>query len=98
MPSVVQDEMRKDDEVVETSVELVDEMGKEAEVPQEVVTIARPLPPLPQRLVTKTEDVKCRHFITKLKQHSNNVPLIEDLEQMPGYAKDMVKKKRSVRF
>ena len=36
-----------------------------------------------------------------LKQVSINVPLVEALEQMPGYAKfmkDLVKKKRSVTF
>ena len=36
-----------------------------------------------------------------LKQLSINVPLVEDLEQMPGYAKfmkDLVTKKRSVTF
>ena len=47
----------------------------------------------------KTEDSKYRRFITILKQHSINVPLIEALEQMPGYAKfmkDLVTKKRSI--
>ena len=36
-----------------------------------------------------------------LKEHSINVPLVEALEQMPGYAKfmnDLVTKKRSVTF
>ena len=61
----------------------------------------RPPPPFPQRLVKKTEDGKYRHFITMLKQLSINVPLVEALEQMPGYAKfmkDLVTKKRSVTF
>ena len=60
-----------------------------------------PPPPFPQRLVKKTEDGKYQHFITKLKQISINVPLVEALEQMPGYAKfmnDLVTKKRSVTF
>ena len=61
----------------------------------------RPPPPFPQRLVKKTEDGKYRRFITMLKKLSINVPLIEALEQMPGYAKfmkDLVTKKRSVTF
>ena len=61
----------------------------------------RPPPPFPQRLVKKTEDGKYRRFITMLKQLSINVPLVEALEQMPGYAKfmkDLVTKKRSVTF
>ena len=58
----------------------------------------KPPPPFLQRLVKKTEDGKCRRFITMLKQHSINVPLVEALEKMPGYAKfrkDLVTKKRS---
>ena len=61
----------------------------------------RPPPPFPQRLVKKTEDGKYRCFIAMLKQLSINVPLVEALEQMPGYAKfmkDLVTKKRSVTF
>ena len=58
-----------------------------------------PRSPFSQRLVKKTEDGKYRHFITMLKQISINVPLVEALEQMPGYAKfmkDLVTKKSSV--
>ena len=61
----------------------------------------RPPPPFPQRLVKKTEDGKYRRFITMLKQLSINVPFVEALEQMHGYAKfmkDLVTKKRSVTF
>ena len=61
----------------------------------------RPPPPFPQRLVKKTEDGKYQRFITMLKQISINVPLVEALEQMPGYAKfmkDLVTMKRSVTF
>ena len=46
-------------------------------------------------------DGKYRRFIKMLKQLSINVPLVEALEQMPGYAKfmkDLVIKKRSVTF
>ena len=58
-------------------------------------------PSFPQRLVKKTEDGKYQCFITMLKQHSINFPLVEALEQMPGYAKfmkDLVTKKRFVTF
>ena len=61
----------------------------------------RPPPPFPQRFVKKTEDGKYQHFITMLKQLSINVPLIEALEKMSGYAKfmkNMVTKKRLVHF
>ena len=49
----------------------------------------------------KSENGKYRHFITMLKQLSINVPLVEALEQMPGYAKfmkDLNTMKRSVTF
>ena len=49
----------------------------------------------------KTENGEYRRFITMLKQLYVNVPLVEVLEQMPGYAKfmkDLVTKKRSVTF
>ncbi|XP_069148240.1 uncharacterized protein [Solanum lycopersicum] len=101
IPSVVEDEMRKDKEVVETSDELVDKMMKEIEVPQKLVPFRRPPPPFPQRLVKNTEDGNYRRFITMLKQFCIIVPLIEALEQMPSYAKfmkDMVKKKRPICF
>ena len=71
------------------------------EVPIKVIPMPRAPPPFPQRLVKNTEDGKYRSFITMLKQLSINVPLVEALEQMPGYAKfmkDLVTKKRSVTF
>ena len=46
----------------------------------------------------KTDDGKYRCFITVLKQLSIHVPLVEALEQIPGYPKhmkDQVTKKRS---
>ncbi|KAK4715893.1 hypothetical protein R3W88_014231 [Solanum pinnatisectum] len=47
----------------------------------------------------KAEDRKFAKFITMLRQLSVNIPLVEALEQMPGYAKfmkDLVTKKRAV--
>ncbi|XP_069155697.1 uncharacterized protein [Solanum lycopersicum] len=89
------------DKVVKVSGELGGKIWKEAEVPQKVTPMPRPPPPFPERLMKKTEDGKYQRFITMLKQRSVNVPLIEALEQMPGYAKfmkDMVIKKRLVIF
>ncbi|KAK4721442.1 hypothetical protein R3W88_011675 [Solanum pinnatisectum] len=61
----------------------------------------KPPPPFPQRLVKKTEEGKYHRSITILKQLSINVPLIEALDKMPGYAKFMkglVTKKRAISF
>ena len=59
-------------------------------------------PPLSSKISEKkAEDGKYRCFIMMLKQLSINVPLVEALEQMHGYAmfmKDLVTKKRSVTF
>ena len=63
--------------------------------------ILRPLPPFPQWLRKKADDVKFSKFLAMLKQLTINVPLIEALEQMPGYAKfmkDLVTKKRAMIF
>ncbi|KAH0634861.1 hypothetical protein KY284_037647 [Solanum tuberosum] len=99
--SVVEIEIRKEDDVVKVREESENATEKEAEISQKVVPIPRPPPNFPQRLVKKTKDGKYRRFITMLKKLSINVPLIEALEQMPGYAKfmkDMVTKKKSVSF
>ncbi|XP_049378134.1 uncharacterized protein LOC125842895 [Solanum stenotomum] len=64
----------------------------------ENIQIPRPPPPFPQRLKKKAEDGKFTRFITMLKQLSVNIPLVEALEQMPGYAKfmkDLITKKRA---
>ncbi|XP_049366950.1 uncharacterized protein LOC125831852 [Solanum verrucosum] len=51
--------------------------------------IPRPPLPFPQRLKKKVKDGKFAKFITILRQLSMNIPLVETLEQMPGYAKFM---------
>ncbi|XP_069147160.1 uncharacterized protein [Solanum lycopersicum] len=89
------------DKVVDVDGELEDYTEKDSEVPKKVTPMPRPPTPFPQRLVKKTEDGKYRRFITMLKQLYINVPLIEALEQTPGYdkfMKDMVTKIRSVTF
>ena len=92
--------MRKDDDkVVKGSVEDEQSNGKDAEVPMKVIPMPRPPPPFPQRLVKNSEDGKYRRLTTMLKQLSINVPLVEALEQMFGYAKfmkDLVTKKRLI--
>ncbi|PHT28408.1 Zinc finger A20 and AN1 domain-containing stress-associated protein 8 [Capsicum baccatum] len=60
-----------------------------------------PLPPFPQRLKKKVDDTRFSKFMTMLKQLTINVPLVEALEQMPGYAKfmkDLLTKKRAVSY
>ena len=42
MPSVVEDKVTKDDEVVEASGELVDRAVKEKEIPYKVMPVPRP--------------------------------------------------------
>ncbi|KAK4729927.1 hypothetical protein R3W88_022915 [Solanum pinnatisectum] len=100
MPSEVEILVVKDDEI-EITGESKNAIEKEAEITQKVVSMPRPPPPFPQRLVKKNEEGKYCRFITMLKQLSINVPLIEALEQMPEYAKfmnDLVTKKRAVSF
>ena len=86
MPSDEKNMRKDDDKVVKGSVQEEESNGKYAEVPMKVIPMPRPPPPFPQRLVKKTEDGKYRRFITMLKKLFINVPLVEALEQMPGYA------------
>ena len=101
MPTNEKKVTKDTDKVVDVNGEVEDNTVKDAEVPKKVTPMPRPPPLFTQRLVKKTEDGKYRHFTTMLKQLSINVPLVEALEQMPGYAKfmkDLVTKKRSVTF
>ena len=62
-----EEKVRKDnDKVVEGSGEAEDSTGKDAEVPIKVIPMPRP--PLPQRLVKKTEDGKSAFY--------NNVEIV----------------------
>ncbi|KAK4717902.1 hypothetical protein R3W88_016240 [Solanum pinnatisectum] len=89
MPSEVEVNVSKGDDVIEVTGAFENATEKEVEITQKVVPMPRPPTPFPQRLVKKTEQGKYRMFIIMLKQLSINVPLIEALEQMPGYAKFM---------
>jgi hypothetical protein len=64
-------------------------------------TLPYPPPPFPQRLKKAADDTKFSKFMTILKQLTINVPLVEALEQMPGYAKfmkDLLTKKRAASY
>ncbi|PHT43581.1 hypothetical protein CQW23_17606 [Capsicum baccatum] len=64
-------------------------------------TLPYPPPPFPQRLKKVADDTKFSKFINMLKQLTINVPLVEELEQVPGYAKfmkDLLTKKRAVSY
>ena len=101
MPSTEENVRKDNDNVEKGSGEAEESNGKEAELPKKVTPMPRPPPRFPQRLVKKTVDGKYLCFITMLKQLSINVPLVEALKQMPGYAKfmkDVVTKKTSVTF
>ncbi|PHT52209.1 hypothetical protein CQW23_06671 [Capsicum baccatum] len=70
---------------------------------KEVVEKTIPLPPpsFPQRLKKNVDDTRFSKFMTMLKQLTINIPLVEELEQMPGYTKfmkDLLTKKRAVSY
>ncbi|XP_059306513.1 uncharacterized protein LOC132057955 [Lycium ferocissimum] len=78
--------------IVEDGPEIVEApKGKEAveEMPRASPPVPRPPSPFPQRLAKKANDGKFLKFIERLKGISINIPLVEALEQMPGYAKFM---------
>ncbi|XP_060190581.1 uncharacterized protein LOC132619815 [Lycium barbarum] len=82
-----------------------DEVSEGEKVVDEVTKALKPTPkppPLfPQRLAKKADDGNFLKFIEKLKQLSINIPLVEALEQMLGYAKfmkDIVTKRRHSSF
>ncbi|XP_049378056.1 uncharacterized protein LOC125842788 [Solanum stenotomum] len=101
MPSDVEKVAENDDDENEVTGESKNATEKEGEITQKVIPMQRTPPHFPQRLVQKTEEGKYRRFITILKPFSINVPLIESLKKMHGYAKfmkDLVTKKRVVSF
>ncbi|XP_070034447.1 uncharacterized protein [Nicotiana tomentosiformis] len=76
------------------------------DIPEPVVqkakaTLPKPPPPYPQRLAKQNGENQFKKFIQMMKSLSVNLPLVEDLEQIPSYAKfmkDLVTKKRSMNF
>ncbi|XP_070035120.1 uncharacterized protein [Nicotiana tomentosiformis] len=78
------------------------EVAKEAEVSQEMTVEGvleqdktqitgrkRPPAPFPQRLAKYQKDEQYKKFMEMLKQIQVNIPLIDALREMPGYAKMM---------
>ncbi|XP_070052248.1 uncharacterized protein [Nicotiana tomentosiformis] len=68
-------------------------------VPKAKAPVPRPPPPCPQSLAKQNSENQLKRFIHMMKRLSINVPLVEALEQMSGYAKfmkDLVTKKRSM--
>ncbi|XP_070025483.1 uncharacterized protein [Nicotiana sylvestris] len=93
-----------DDNVEETQEEVNPSRDHIVDIPEPEVQKAKaplpkPHPPYPQRLSKKNGENQFKKFIEMMKSLSINVPLVEVLEQMPGYAKfmkDLVTKKRSM--
>ncbi|XP_070042933.1 uncharacterized protein [Nicotiana tomentosiformis] len=78
----------------EVAKETESEQEKAAEtVPEQVqnqTTLKkRPLAPFPQRLAKYQKDEKYKKILEMLKQIQVNIPLIDTLKEMPGYAKIM---------
>ncbi|XP_070020056.1 uncharacterized protein [Nicotiana sylvestris] len=68
-------------------------------VPKAKTLLPRPPPSYPQRLAEQKNENQFKKFIDIMKSLSINVPLVEALEQMSGYAKfikELVIKKRSM--
>ena len=59
--------IKDNDKLVEVSVKVEHNTGKDVEVPKKVTPMPRPPPPFSQRLVKKTEDAKYQYFISILK-------------------------------
>ncbi|XP_070015186.1 uncharacterized protein [Nicotiana sylvestris] len=73
----------------------------ETVVPKTKDPLPRPPPPYPQRLAKQKNENQFKKFIDMMKSLSINVPLVEALEKMSGYAKfmkDLVTKKRSMHY
>ncbi|XP_070007562.1 uncharacterized protein [Nicotiana sylvestris] len=61
--------------------------------------LSTPPPPYPQRLAKQNNENQFKKFIDMMKSLSINIPLVEALEQMSGYAKflkNLVTKKKSM--
>ncbi|XP_070050138.1 uncharacterized protein [Nicotiana tomentosiformis] len=92
-----------DENVEETQEEVNPSREHVIDMPEPVVPKAEPMPrpptPYPQRPSKQHNENQLKKLIDMMKSLSINVPLVEDLEQMPGYAKfmkDLVTKKRSM--
>ncbi|XP_070022684.1 uncharacterized protein [Nicotiana sylvestris] len=80
--------MAETEKVAEAVEEPVVEIVAEKEKSQ-VIGKKRPLAPFPQRLAKHQKEEQYKKFFEMLKQIQVNIPLIEALKEMPGYAKMM---------
>ncbi|XP_070017918.1 uncharacterized protein [Nicotiana sylvestris] len=95
-----------DDNVEETQKEVNPSRDHIVDILEPLVQKAKapmpwPPPPYPQRLAKQNGENKFKNFIDMIKSLSINLPLVEALEQMLGYAKfmkDLVTKKQSINF
>ncbi|XP_070007561.1 uncharacterized protein [Nicotiana sylvestris] len=94
----IDESVEETQEEVNSSREHVIDMP-EPVVPKAKAPTARPPLPYPQRLAKQNSENHFKNFIDMMKILSINVPLVEELEQMPGYSKfmkNLVTKKRSM--
>ncbi|XP_015169042.1 uncharacterized protein [Solanum tuberosum] len=84
---------------------LAKEPQEDAEQHVQVPKVTHPLPkippPFPQRLKMKKEDEKFKKKLSVFKNLSIDLPLVEALSEMPGYAKfmkELVTRKRSLDY
>ncbi|XP_075099209.1 uncharacterized protein LOC142176051 [Nicotiana tabacum] len=94
-----QENTNKEEEVVKETkgapkptVEVVPEQEK-----NQITRKKKPLAPFPQRLAKYQKDEQYKKFLKMLKQIQVNIPLIDALKEMPGYAK-MIKGLMSRKF
>ncbi|XP_049357115.1 uncharacterized protein LOC125821791 [Solanum verrucosum] len=77
------------------------EVEQHVQIPKVIQPLPKIPPPFPQRLKKKNEDEKFKKCLSVFKTLSGNLPLVEALLEMPGYAKfmkELVPKKRSLDF
>ncbi|XP_070003335.1 uncharacterized protein [Nicotiana sylvestris] len=94
----IDESVEETQEYVNPSREHVIDMPKSV-VPKAKVPMLRPPLPYPQRLAKQNNENQFKKYIDMMKSLSIHVPLVEALQQMPGYAKfmkDLVTKKRSM--
>ncbi|XP_049382849.1 uncharacterized protein LOC125847226 [Solanum stenotomum] len=103
-------QMREEDKVVEEEETPIHQsiakgpqkdVEKHNPIPKAMQPLPKISPPFPQRLKKKNEDEKFKKFFSVFKILSINLPLVEALFEMPGYAKfmkELVTKKRRLDF
>uniref|UniRef100_A0A1U7XJ40 Uncharacterized protein LOC104239198 n=1 Tax=Nicotiana sylvestris TaxID=4096 RepID=A0A1U7XJ40_NICSY len=82
--TLIQETEKVAEVVEEPVVEIVAEKEKSQEIGKK-----RPPTPFPQRLAKHQKEEQYKKFLEMLKQIQVNIPLIEALKEMPGYAKMM---------